>query len=345
MYDTNAQAVGDKLKAASSTVFTQDTIDSILSLVSTPNDGKIVVDTIEVTANGTITPPAGAEVVFVTLSETQQTKVSLAGNAPAVFFQGAGGVDATIGGAAPNVLGQQSAALANADAIQRVIVGTAGADKITIADGRNTQVVAGDKDVIVAGDGHTVVIAAQGSSTVIGGDDTIVQAKGGDEDFSISLAADHARITNAQTGVSVDLVGVQYVQLDNSEALIFAANAKQAAVANLYQAVFGRTADAGGLDFWFEQADKGMSVKAIAQGFLSSSEYQGAGQSNAQFVDALYHGLMGRNADASGAQFWVDALGHGVSRADVVAAFAEAAVNGSAEVSVVGTVTVVPGLV
>ncbi len=344
MYDSNSQALSDKLKAASSTVFTQETIDSILSLVSTSTDTKVVVDTVDGANNGTVTAAAGTEVVFVSTSESSVTKLTVSANTQAVFFQGAGGVDATITTPPPNAAGNQSAATVDPDAIQRVVVGTAGADTIRIADNKNTQVIAGDKDVIMAGNGHTVVVAAQGSSRVIGGAETIVQAKGDDDDFTIVVDGVHAKISNAATKVAVDLVNVSYVQLDNKQALIFADNLKQATVANLYQAVLGRTADFSGLDYWFHQADLGVSVKTIAQGFMSSSEYKLGALNNTQFVDALYHGMMGRNADAAGAQYWVDALAHGVSRADVAIAFAEAAASSSGEVSVVGSVTIVPDI-
>lgn len=342
MYDSNTQDVSDKLKAASSTVFTQETIDSILSLVSTTTDATIKVDTVKPAANGVVTAAAGTEVVFVTTSDTTVTKVAVNADIPAIFFQGKGGVDATIGSAPASANGNSSAASADADAIERVVVGTAGADTITITDDKNTQVIAGDKDVVKAGDGHTVVVAAQGSSTVVGGEDTIVQVKGDDDDFTITVANGHAKISNATTKVSVDMSGVQYVQLDNSQALIFADNAKQATVANLYQAVFGRTADYAGLDFWFEQADQGVSVKEIAQGFMASAEYELGGLSNAQFVDAMYHGVMGRSGEAAGTKFWTDALAAGVSRADVIVAFAEAAATSDDEVTIVGSVTIVP---
>jgi len=224
-----------------------------------------------------------------------------------------------------------------------VVVGTAGADTITIADSKNTQIVAGDKDVIKAGSGHTVVVAAQGSSTVVGGKDTVVHAKGKEADFSVAVANGQAKITNATTKVSVDMTGVNYVQLDNNDALIFAGNAKQATVANLFQAVLGRTADARGLDYWFDQVNKGVSVKSIAQGFMASTEYTGTAQTNAQFVTTLYQELMGRNADAAGNAFWLEKLAQGVSRADVAVAFAEAASTNAAEVTVVGTVTIIDG--
>lgn len=345
MYDSNTQALSDKLKAASSTVFTQETIDSILSLVATSTDTKVVVDTVDGANNGTVRPAAGTEVVFVNTSESSVTKLTVSANTPAVFFQGAGGVDATITTPPPSATGNQSASLPHPDTIYRVVVGTAGADTITVADNKNTQIIAGDKDVIKAGSGHTVVVAAQGSSTVIGGAETIVQAKGDDDDFTITVDGAHAKISNASTKIAVDLVNVSYVQLDNKQALIFADNVKQATVANLYQAVLGRTADFAGLDYWFDLVDKGVSVKTIAQGFMASGEYKLGALNNAQFVDALYHGMMGRNADAAGAQYWADALAHGVSRADVAIAFAEAAATSNGETSVVGSVTIVPDII
>jgi hypothetical protein len=306
----------------------------------------VVVDTVQVNANNTtVNVTAGTELVFLKTSDTAVTKVAVNANAPAIFFQGAGGVDATIGGAPATANGGSSAAVVDPNAIERFVVGTAGADTITIADGKNTQVVAGDKDVIKAGTGHTVVVAAQGSSTVVGGKDTIVEAKGSEADFAISFANGQTKIVNAKTNVTVNMSGVDYVQLDNGKALIFADNAKQAAVANLYQAVFGRTAEYAGIEFWFQMADKGVSLKSITQGFMNSAEYKLGALNNAAFVDALYNGVMGRNGEAAGTKFWVDALNAGVSRADVITAFAEAAATDSNEVTVIGTVVIVPGSV
>ena len=127
---------------------------------------------------------------------------------------------------------------------------------------------------------------------------------------------------------------------DGSDALIFADNAKQAAVANMYHALLGRNADAGGLEFWYDHADGTTTLHTIASGFLESAEYTAKDQDDAEFVDALYAGLFGRPADAAGADYWLDRLEDGASRADVATAFAEASVDG-AEVEIVGTVTII----
>lgn len=339
MYESNAQAVGDALKAASTAVFTDDVVDQILSLVTTSTDSKIVVDTVTATDNGTIAAPAGTEVLFVNVADSGGTTVSVTGDAPVILFQGAGGVDASIGNVT-TAEGGSSAATVAGDEIERFVVGTAGADTITIVDGKNTQIIAGDGDEINAGTGHTIVIAAQGDSIVNGGGNTVVQAAGNEEDFTVSVVAGVATISNAATGVSVALTDVNLVELDDGDALVFADNEDEAAVANLYQAVFGRNADYSGLDFWYDRVEDGISLKLIAQGFLDSAEYTGDTQTDAQFLDALYGNLLARDGDAAGTAFWTEQLDSGLSRADVLVAFAELSVTG-AELDVVGSVTII----
>ena len=343
MYDSNAQAVSEKLAQTSTAVFNQETIDSILALVTSPTNTVVKVDTVEPAANGTISVAAGTEIAFVTTSDTAQTKVTVTGDTPVVMFQGAGGVDATFQNAPASAFAGSSAAVADANATQRVIVGTAGADKITVADGKNTKVIAGDKDVVVVEEGHTIVVAAQGSSKVQGDGETIVEVSGKEADFTVTAVNGRAQVTNTITKVSVDITGVNFVQLDDKDVLIVAESAKQAAVANMYHAVLGRNADAGGLEFWFDRADEGVSLNAIANAFLISAEYGNKSQTDAQFIDTLYTQLLGREADASGSNFWLDRLDEGVSRADVVTAFAEASVTDVTETKVVGSVTIIDG--
>lgn len=342
MYESNTQAVSDKLKSASSEVFNEELINDILSLVSTTTDTTVQVDTV-VPVDGTVTPTAGTEIVFVTTSDTAVTNVTVNADVPAIFFQGKGGVNATIGSAANSANANSSAASADADAIERVVVGTAGADTITITDDKNTQVVVNDKDVVKAGNGHTVVVAAQGSSTVVGGEDTIVEVAGKEADFTVTVEGAHAKIVNTVTGVSVDMTGVNYVKLDGADALIFADNAKQAAVANVYHALLGRNADAGGLEFWFDRADEGVSLADIASGFLNAAEYSGDALTDFEFVNSVYQGLTGGSGNAAEAAEWFLKLSSGTAtRADMVVALAEASVEPDA-VGIVGTVTIIDG--
>ena len=137
MYDSNAQAVSSALTATSTEVFNAATIQQILSLVSSSTDTKVVVDTTTVANNATISGGAGVEVLFVNTAPNAVTNVTLTGDTPVVFFQGAGGVNATVGTAAAANTAEAGASLATVAGvdIERVIVGTAGADTITIVDG------------------------------------------------------------------------------------------------------------------------------------------------------------------------------------------------------------------
>lgn len=345
MYDTNQSAITEALQDVSAEVFSASTIDSILSLVTTDTNTTIVADQVTVANNGTLTVAEGTEIAFVTVNGTAPTTLTVNADIPVVLFQGNGGVDATFN--APAAAGGKEAGAAVqaavGDAIERVIVGTAGADKITIVDGKATQVVVGDKDVVTAGSGHTVVVAAQGSSTVVGGGDTIVQAVGEADDFTVTAKDGHALIKNATTGVAVDISNAQFVQLDNNEALIFAANDHQAVVANLYQALFGRTADAAGLHYWYEVTNEATDVGNVAAVFMASTEYTGETQTDAEFVASLYQNVLGRAGDAGGVTYWTEALADGASRANVAAEFVVGATN-PAEINVVGSVTVVEGI-
>ncbi|WP_137172898.1 DUF4214 domain-containing protein [Massilia sp. HP4] len=340
MYDTNATAISNQLKATSAQFFSDDTISSILELISTPDNNTIVANNVQAANNTIISESNGVDIVFVETSATERTNVSVTADIPAVFFQGAGGVNASIGNApASSASGNSSAAVIPGDEIERVVVGTAGADTITIVDGKNTQVVAGDGDVVNAGTGHTIVIAAQGSSTVNGGGNTVVQATGAEGDFTVTVTDGVASIENSATGVSVELNDVNLVTLDDGDALVFADTEDEAAVANLYHAVLGRNADYSGLEFWYDRVEEGISMQRIAQAFLDSAEYTGDTQTNEQFIDALYENLLERDADTSGVTFWNTQLDGGVSRADVLVAFAQASVDGT-EVDVVGSVTI-----
>ncbi|XBO41700.1 DUF4214 domain-containing protein [Alsobacter sp. KACC 23698] len=65
-------------------------------------------------------------------------------------------------------------------------------------------------------------------------------------------------------------------------------------------------------------------------GFVNSAEFKavyGAGASNAQIVDRLYHNVLGRAGEPSGTDFWVGKLQSGASVADVLANFSESPEN------------------
>lgn len=108
----------------------------------------------------------------------------------------------------------------------------------------------------------------------------------------------------------------------------------------LYQAAFGRTPDKAGLGFWINALDKGSSLAHVAGEFVNSSEFVtrsgGAASDDATFVTLLYQNVLQRAPDAGGQQYWLDALHHGATRADLLQSFSESAENQAALVGVIG---------
>ena len=346
-YDSDVSSVTTSLKSSNPTVFSETTINDILGL-STKTDAIVKFTNVEPDVRGNITVPAGSEVMLVNTSDIVQTSVKVSLNAPVVIFQGRGGVVATIndGITAPS----------GATKVERVVIGSAGNDKIEIADATNTKIVLGSGDSSVqTGGGVDTVQAGLGNSTITGGtgDYAVVKLAGNATNYTVTTNNGHAIVTDQTTRKTTDISKIQYVQLDNGNALIFAKNSLESSVARLYRGAFGRDADAGGLDFWFDAARGGATMKQIARGFTNSSEFatQNSNKTDKDFVQFLYQNNFGRAGEEAGVALWLDSLKNGGSRADLIASFAEIATQnaeGTAlhqEATVVGSVKIVTGII
>ncbi|TWH76053.1 alkaline phosphatase/hypothetical protein [Azomonas agilis] len=118
--------------------------------------------------------------------------------------------------------------------------------------------------------------------------------------------------------LDIDEVGLQRTA--------FKATAEAAYVERLYDGLFGRDGDTGGIGYWVHQQEAGMSRTQVADYFLQSAEAGQLGlgaQSNTDFVGQLYAQVLGRAADTEGFEFWNTVLNNGAQRSEVVMAFAE----------------------
>jgi hypothetical protein len=348
MYDSDTSAVTAALTQANPTVFSSDTIDRILALATKSGDTKVTFADATPDASGNVTVAAGAEVVLVNSSNTTQTTIKPPVNAPVVIFQGKGGVIVSLndGITTPN---------SNQSQVDRVIVGSAGNDNIIVADAKNTQITLGTgNSSVVAGGGVDTIAAGLGNSTIAGGtgDYAVVKLAGSASNYTVSVNNGHAIVTGGSSNKVTDITKIQYVQLDSGQALVFAKDSVEASVATLYHTTFGRDADAGGLDYWFDLARAGASLKQIATAFASSAEFAPkAALSDADFIASLYQNTFGRAGEAGGLAYWADALANGTTRADLMNNFASIAgqsLTGSLtnnEATVQGHVTVVTGIV
>lgn len=352
MYEENKDTVTTALQDSSKDVFSDDTISKILALTTnTTGDAKVSFNTEKPDANGNVTVVAGTDVVYIKsdTGDDEHATVIAPKDVPVIIFQGAAGVDATINDGATTV---KSAA----GTTDRVVVGTAGADKIIIADGKNSNITIGDGDTVVAGAGEDTIVAGAGNSTISGGTGhAIVKIVGNAADYVVTINNEgHAVVTNTASQTAIDITKIQYVELDNGDALIFAKDSTEAAVSTLYQTVFGRDADASGLEYWFDQVKSGHSLLDVAKSFdaiaSSNAATSSANLSDSEFVQTLYQNTFGRTGEAAGVSYWADALSHGATRADLIASFSNIASNvidGTmvTDATVVGSVTIIHNII
>lgn len=97
------------------------------------------------------------------------------------------------------------------------------------------------------------------------------------------------------------------------------------AIARLYDTVFDRLPDVGGLASYRAALDQGFSLAQIATVLIGSPEFQAryGSLSNQQFVEQIYRFVLNREGDAAGIASYVQALSQGYTRTDVVLVFSE----------------------
>ncbi len=133
--------------------------------------------------------------------------------------------------------------------------------------------------------------------------------------------------------------------------MVFAKDSVEAAIASLYRAAFGRDPDASGINYWFDLGRAGATLKQIADAFTHTREFEApAALNDTDFVNSLYQHAFGRAGESAGVAYWADALAHGSTRADLIESFAAIAAeniagNISTEVQVVGSVSIVTGII
>ncbi len=120
--------------------------------------------------------------------------------------------------------------------------------------------------------------------------------------------------------------------INNSEAEInrglWVGDTQAAVVARMYDTVFDRAPDEGGLAGWTAHMHNGMAISQLADYFIGSAEFQAryGALDNGNFVERLYNNVLNRPSEPAGFQGWKAVLDNQwLSRAEVVIAFSECA--------------------
>jgi Ca2+-binding RTX toxin-like protein len=106
--------------------------------------------------------------------------------------------------------------------------------------------------------------------------------------------------------------------LDFADRELFILDAAQASIGRLYT-ILDRIPDTEGLKYWLSQGAASETGTQVANAFVQSAEFsQGLpDDSDAAFVDHVYHKVLNRGSDADGLAYWVHSLDTGTSRGQV----------------------------
>jgi len=109
-------------------------------------------------------------------------------------------------------------------------------------------------------------------------------------------------------------------------------NSIEAFTANLYVSFLGRTGSVEESQYWINKLREGSitGVQAVA-GFYNSSEYQTRLRtiSNEEFIRSLYQGVLLRDADSVGIEFWTNKINNGMRKVDILGGFLDSAEFGA----------------
>lgn len=96
-------------------------------------------------------------------------------------------------------------------------------------------------------------------------------------------------------------------------------------VSRLYMSVFLREPDPSGLRYWTGEANRGLSLNAIADELVRSEEFEQMYGSlpDDRFIELVYNNVLSRVPDPDGKQHWVRELQRHRSRGSVMTGFSE----------------------
>ncbi|HYD59144.1 MAG TPA: DUF4347 domain-containing protein [Noviherbaspirillum sp.] len=212
------------------------------------------------------------------------------------------------------------------DGSEQVIFLGADDDILHGGAGNDTVGSAGGNDQIFGDEGNDLVFGGEGNDVIDGGTgtDTVRLAGAGRSDYTMRV--ENGKLSIAQRNGGID--GSDTVS--NVEKLVFtgvdADMTARGTITRLYDALFDRSPDQQGLDYWVKMSQSGMSTHDIAYQFIVSIEAKTllGTMSNADFVGSLYQSTLGRAADDAGRAYWNGVLDEGKDdRANVLLAFAD----------------------
>lgn len=220
-------------------------------------------------------------------------------------------------------------ALTTGDPAQAVSVDLGAGDDVFIGaqNVRNNVIGGAGDDDLSGGDRNDSFDIGQGNDNVDAGagyDQAYI--RGSIKDYASALGADGTlTLTNTLSGEVTLLKNLEFITFSDGGVMLNVTSETGFAAAALYEVVLGRSADAGGHEF-YSNSD-GPTLIAAADGMLGSDEFAArfgpiSSLTDSAFMDIMYSTAFERSPDASGLTYWLDQLANGMSRGEVAVRFA-----------------------
>lgn len=243
-----------------------------------------------------------------------------------------------LSGATPSVIDGANLTIAQGTTIRNAYGGDGNDVLIANAKGSVLHGMAGN-DTLTGGAGNDTLDGGAGNDTIDGGAGTNTAVYHSVEaNYTITKTATGFTITDKTGFDGTDQVtNVQRLQFADT-AVGFDAGGHGGQAFRIFQAAFNRAPDKGGLGYWMNALDHGVSLLDVANGFIHSAEFKalyGDNPTNADLVNKYYANILHRAPDQAGADYWTKLLDqHVVTNGDVLMSISESAENQAALVGV-----------
>ncbi len=166
-----------------------------------------------------------------------------------------------------------------------------------------------------------------GVSLMLSADGHVLAATVDRAHLGISANASGFMVTQAATGQAAQMIsGLGTIMATDGQIATGLDTTYADTAYGLYQAALGgRPANAEGLQYWANAIKQGMPLQAVAESFMQASTALSGQMTDTQFLDQMYHNLIGQSGAADGMAYWANAMTHGLSRDVVLLSFANAA--------------------
>ncbi|CAO1661878.1 hypothetical protein NYA30BAC_01419 [Halomonas sp. NYA30] len=212
-----------------------------------------------------------------------------------------------------------------------VVIGDNEAQVIVLGPGDDELHGGGGNDVIGSKGGDDLLFGDSGDDELFGGAGADLLHGGSDSDMASYEGNRDDYIVTQQFGVITVQSKDDESDIDtliNIETLTFADDELALSydedlqwITGLYTQVLGRQADVEGVQYWAQYSANGGSRAEMALSMLNSEESGKVVHEGGDYLDLLYTGLLGRDADDAGKAYWSGELMAGASMRDVVDSF------------------------